>query len=154
MNATSFIDKKKRRAPPLSLRLSAEERARLECDAAGLSLSAYIKGRLFGEDAPRRITRGKAPVKDHQVLAQLLALLGTSHLANNLNLLARAAHTGSLPVTPDTEEELRQACVAVTAMRLMLMQALGMQVDEPKPAPRIGVIAAFRGCAKPAEVPR
>lgn len=154
MNATSSIDIKKRRAPPLSLRLSAEERTRLEQDATGLSLSAYIKGRLFGEDVPQRVTRGKTPVKDHQVLAQVLALLGTSHLANNLNLLARAAHTGSLPVTPDTEEELRQACVEVTAMRLMLMQALGMQVGEPKSAPRLAAIAAFRGSAKPAEVPQ
>jgi len=48
---------------PFSLRLSFEERARLERDAAGMSLGAYIRERLFGEDAAPRKTRGKFPVK-------------------------------------------------------------------------------------------
>jgi hypothetical protein len=92
-----------RTIPPFSLRLTFEERAKLERDAAGMALGAYIRSRLLDAEtvAPRK--RGKFPVKDHQALAQLLGLLGQSRLANNVNQLARAANTGSLAVTPDTE---------------------------------------------------
>ena len=127
------IQARKTRPAPLSIRLSAEERARLERDAAGLSLSAYIKERIFGVDAPRRLVRGKAPVRDHQALGQLLALLGASRLSSNLNQLARAAHVGALPVTPDTEAALQEACDEIASMRAMLMQGLGMRLWETEP---------------------
>lgn len=70
---------------PFSLRLSFEERAQLERDAAGLSLSAYVRERIFdgSKTTPRR--RGKFPVKDQKALASVLAMLGQSRLANNLN---------------------------------------------------------------------
>lgn len=82
-------------ASPFSLRLTFEERARLEHDAAGMSLGSYIRWRVFdpGNPPPRR--RGKMPVKDYQALGCLLGKLGESRLASNLNQLARAAHTGS-----------------------------------------------------------
>ena len=80
-----------RTIPPFSLRLTFEERAKLERDAAGMALGAYIRSRLLDPEtvAPRK--RGKFPVKDHQALAQLLGLLGQSRLANNVNQLAKAA---------------------------------------------------------------
>lgn len=83
-----------RTIPPFSLRLTFEERAKLERDAAGMALGAYIRSRLLDPEtvAPRKC--GKFPVKDHQALAQLLGLLGQSRLANNVNQLARAANTG------------------------------------------------------------
>jgi hypothetical protein len=61
-----------RTIPPFSLRLTFEERAKLERDAAGMALGAYIRSRLLDPEtvAPRK--RGKFPVKDHQALAQLL----------------------------------------------------------------------------------
>ena len=155
MNPVPSNDQQKpARAAPFSLRLSAEERARLDRDAAGVSLSAYIKDRLFGADAPRRITRGKAPVKDHQVLGRLLGQLGTLRLANNLNQLAKAANTGSLPVTPDTELALHQACAEIAVMRSMLMRALGTDISEapakPKaPGPAATLMAAFAQSARP-----
>lgn len=79
---------------PFSLRLSFEERARLEDDAAGISLGAYIRERLLGEDAEPRKTRGKFPVKDHEALGRVLAALGSSRLSSNLNQLAKAVNTG------------------------------------------------------------
>ena len=88
--------------PPFSLRLTFEERAALEQAAAGMPLGAYIRSRLFDGDLPPRRTRGKFPVKDQQALGKVLGELGKSRFANNLNQLARAANTGSLPVTPDT----------------------------------------------------
>jgi Bacterial mobilisation protein (MobC) len=113
-----------RTIPPFSLRLTFEERAKLERDAAGMALGAYIRSRLLDPEtvAPRK--RGKFPVKDHQALAQLLGLLGQSRLANNVNQLARAANTGSLAVTPDTEEALMSATADINHMRLLLIQAL------------------------------
>ena len=155
MNSVSSNDQQKlARAAPFSLRLSAEERARLNRDAAGVSLSAYIKDRLFGADAPHRITRGKAPVKDHQALGRLLGQLGSSRLANNLHQLAKAANTGSLPVTPDTESALHQACAEIAVMRSMLMRALCTEAAEspekPKaPAPDSTLMAAFAQSARP-----
>ncbi|WP_417524278.1 hypothetical protein [Marinovum sp.] len=111
---------------PFSLRLSFDERARLEQDAAGMALGAYIRDRLFGEDAAPRQSRGKSPVKDYAALGRVLAALGASRLSSNLNQLAKAVNTGSLPVTPETEEDLRQACKDVQAMRRDLLIALGL----------------------------
>jgi hypothetical protein len=69
-------------------------------------------------------------VKDAQPLGQLLGLLGKSRLANNLNQLAKAANMGSLPVTQETESDLREACAAVFEMRLLLLKALGLKILE------------------------
>lgn len=115
------------RPTPFSLRLTFEERAKLERDSAGMALGAYIRARLLDPDlvAPRK--RGKFPVKDHQALAQLLGLLGQSRLANNINQLARAANTGSLPVTPEVESALLSAVGDVNDMRQLLIQALNIE---------------------------
>lgn len=69
-----------KRPAPFSLRLSFEERERLERDALGVSLSAYIKAKIFDDVAPKRIVRGKTPVKNHVQLTRLLAMLGASPL--------------------------------------------------------------------------
>lgn len=111
--------------PPCSLRLTFEERARLERDAAGMSLGSYIRSRLFGDDVPPRRTRGKFPVKDQAALAKVMAVLGASRLSQNLNQLARAVNIGALPITPETDAELRDACRAVVDMRDELLRALG-----------------------------
>jgi hypothetical protein len=43
----------------LSVRLTHEERARLERDAVGMTLGAYIKWRTFDPDKPPPRVRGK-----------------------------------------------------------------------------------------------
>lgn len=111
---------------PFSLRLSPEERAALERSAGNVSLGAYIRSRLFEESiAPRRAIRSPRP--DSALLARVLAELGNSRLANNLNQLAKAANTGSLPVTPETEATLREAYTTVLTMRKLLVAALGLR---------------------------
>jgi hypothetical protein len=120
---------RKKRTPPFSLRLTFEQRARLEQEAAGSSLSAYIHERLFGAEAPpARRKRGKSPVKDQQAIAELLAKLGQSRLSSNLNQLARLANLGALPVTPDTETAIIEAADDIAAMRKLLIEALGLEV--------------------------
>ena len=117
---------------PFSLRLTFAERTRLERDAAGMALGAYIRETLFGEDAEPRRTRGKFPVKDHQALGRVLGAIGQSRLSSNLNQLAHAANTGSLPVSPETENALKDACSEIQAMRRDLLLALGL-VGENQP---------------------
>lgn len=116
--------------PPFSLRLTFEERARLNDEAGDMTLSDYVRSKLFQGNynppkKPKR--RRKSPVKDHASLAQVLALLGKSHIANNINQLAKAANTGSLPVNIDTERALNEAANDVARMRKMLIEALDLQ---------------------------
>ena len=115
---------------PLSIRLTEEERAILEKAAAGVGMSAFIRARLFdGRSHQRR--RGKMPVKDHETLGQALGRLGASGVARDLNELGAAARSGSLPLTPETEEVLRQACADIRAVREMIMAALGVGARKP-----------------------
>ncbi len=123
--------KKPQYPPPFSLRLTFEERAMLEKNAAGMSLGAYIRSQLLGEQASPRRTRGKFPVKDHTALGRVLAQLGASRLSANLNQLARAVNTGILPVAPETDEALQKACAAIEEMRTELLQALGKASGGP-----------------------
>ena len=102
-----------------------------------------IKSNLLGPSAcivagkspmprPPPRTRGKAPVRDHILLSQLMALLGQSRLSSNVNQLAKAANSGSLPVTPETESDLRHACRDIAEIRRMLMQALGLDAGDAR----------------------
>jgi hypothetical protein len=118
---------------PFSIRLSEEERQRLERAAAGMPLAAYIREKLLGQDVVHRRPRGKNPVKDHRSLAAVLGALGQSRLSNNLNQLAKAAHVGALPVTPEVEDELREACIAIQGMRRDLLAALGVRNEGEEP---------------------
>lgn len=120
---------KPKRPAPLSLRLTFQERAKLElwADKAGMSLSAYMKWCVFERDNPMPKTRMKHPTKDHKSLAKLLALLGASRIASNINQLAKAVHSGSLPVNADTETAITRACAAIEDMRFMLIRALGFK---------------------------
>ncbi len=120
-------DRPKRRAAPFCLRLSEDERARLTAEAGGAPLGAYIKAKVLGDSAPLRMRRTGVSIEDRQALAQLVALLGRSKLANNLNQLAHLAHIGALPVSPETESELREAYRDVGEMRRLLLLALGMK---------------------------
>lgn len=115
--------------PPVSLRLTFEERTRLEQDAIGMSLSAYIRSRLFDNKTSPRRKRQKVRIKDHKILAQLLGLLGQSRIASNLNQLAKASNKGALPVTTDIEKEIKEACAYVKHIREMLIEALGLQPE-------------------------
>jgi hypothetical protein len=111
--------------PPFSLRLTAEEKAALKREAGSMPLGAYIRSKLLGEASrPRRSRR--SPVQDEKALAQVLGELGRAKLSNNLNQLAKAVNIGSLPVTPETEKAIQDACLDVQWMRARLIEALGL----------------------------
>jgi septal ring-binding cell division protein DamX len=100
---------------------------RLEREAAGIPLGSYIRAKALNEPPPVNLRRSGLSIKDRHSLAKVLALLGQSRLANNLNQLAHLAHVGALPVNPETEAEIREASAAVRAMRADLLMALGLK---------------------------
>ena len=110
-----------------SLRLTEAERELLRRRAGSVPLGAYIRQTvLASENHSTRLGSQRAPLADHEAISRVLGLLGQSRLSSNLNQLAKAAHLGVLPVTPETEQEIADACAAVSIMRRDLMVALGL----------------------------
>lgn len=115
---------------PFSLRLTTDEKTALKREAGSMPLGAYIRKKLLGDTTNQRRNH-RMPVKDDKALAQLLGELGRARLANNLNQLAKAANTGSLPITPETEKALKTACQDVEWMKNRLIAALGLESMRP-----------------------
>lgn len=142
-----------KREAPFSLRLTFDERAKLEQQAGSMPLSAYIKSLLFADDAPVYRQRRRAPDADEKLLAELLACLGASRLSNNLNQLAKAANSGSLYCDEGTKIALNRACDDVHAMRILLMRGLGMKTDEVAPLKESPSQAFTRAAKRPSMFP-
>ena len=113
-------------APPFSLRLTEQERIVLDRLAGTKPIGTYIRSQLFLTPSPRK-RNFRRPVKDEQSLSRLLTELGRARLANNLNQLAKASNSGSLPVTPETEKALIEACEGIQYIREQLVKALGLR---------------------------
>lgn len=97
-----------------------------------MSLSRYIKGRIFDAQGKPKLSARALPVRDHIALAQVLGMLGAMQVAGSFWDLAAAAKSGALPVTPETEEELANACAAVLAVKAEVLRALGYEdVEAP-----------------------
>ncbi len=126
-------DQRPKYPPPFSLRFTFEERVKLDMLRGSMPLGQYIREQVLGDDAAPRKRRGRRPVKDHEALGRVLGALGSSRLSSNLNQLARATNSGSLPISPETEADLRQACEDVKAMRQKLLRALGSLSDGGEP---------------------
>ena len=122
----STRNSKRKAPPPFSLRLTASEKAELLRKAGSVPLGTYIRSQLLGNGASVRRTLRK-PVQDEKTLARLLGELGKARLSSNLNQLAKAANCGALPVTPETEQALAEACRDVRWMRDALIAALGFK---------------------------
>lgn len=123
---------KAKQPPPVSVRLTPDERAQLDADAQGTSLSAHIRERLFGEDAVPRKRRNRTPTIDQAALARVLGLLGQSRIANNLNQLAKSSHVDQLEWDDRTRQKIDEAYLHVREMRDELIRALGLfDGDQP-----------------------
>ena len=124
---------RKPRTRPFCIRLTDEEKDLLSDRAGKLPLGVYIRGMILASDeqSPRPRQRNpRTPVKDHGALARVLSALGQSRIANNLNQLAKAVNIGVLPVSPETEQDIGEACSAVSAMRNALIVALGLKTED------------------------
>lgn len=109
---------------PVTLRLTADERARLEELAVGMTLSAYIRACVFVEEEKRRKRRPKDSVADKKALAECLALFGQSRMASNLNQLAYHANVGALIVDDEVKAQITESYEAIQEMRALLIAAL------------------------------
>lgn len=120
-----------KRPAPLSLRLTADERSQLERQAGGMALGAYIKSVVFADGVPTYRRRRKPAVAEQQLLAEVLARLGETRTASNLNQIAKHLNQGTLVVDDELSEDLHRAVAEVAWMRATLIKALrGGQIDE------------------------
>ncbi|MEP1577192.1 plasmid mobilization protein [Roseibium album] len=119
--------KKRTSLSPLTLRLTVEERAKLEELAVGMTLSAYIRACVFNEEAKRRKRRPSRDIEDKKAAAEVLALLGQSRIASNLNQLAYHANCGVLEIGKNERAQIAEANVYLADIRWLLMRALGSQ---------------------------
>lgn len=117
---------RRRSIPPFSIRLSASERAHLEAVAGPRPLGAYIRSRLFGDQTDAR-RKSRRPSLDHQKLALVLAELGRSRLASNMNQIAKAANCGTLEISRELTADLQLACADIRMLRETLIAALGLK---------------------------
>ena len=116
---------KKAQPSPLTLRLTVEERERLEELAAGMTLSAYVRACVFAEETRRRKKRPKDVMADKRAAAEALALLGHSRIASNLNQLAYRANINALWWGATEKAHIEEANAHLKAIRSLLMTALG-----------------------------
>ena len=115
---------------PYSIRFTDEEREELGKLAKGQPWARYIKDVLFREKR-----RPKIIEIDRKGLGRLIGVLGRSRIATNINQLAKAANSGSLPVDDETRKALNQACRTVEWMRLSLLDILRNQNNPSAPLP-------------------
>lgn len=112
-----------KRLPPFSLRLSADERARMECLAKGMPLGTYIKACALDPKIAAKV-HAEPPESRRALLAQLIARLGS--VADTLKLIRAALERGALDFEPETEGALHTACADLSAIKAMVMRALGV----------------------------
>jgi hypothetical protein len=112
---------KRKRTTPFSIRFSDEERARVEARAGAMPVGAYIKSVVLSEDAPRYRKRRAMPEADQRLLAEILARLGASRSASNLNQIAKHLNQGTLIFDAELKADLKLACAEVAWIRTTLM---------------------------------
>lgn len=110
---------------PVTLRLTPDERAKLENLADGMTLSAYIRACVFAKEERRLKRRPKSAVENKKAIAEALALLGQSRIASNLNQLAYHANIGVLIESDETAAQISEANDHLKAIRVLLVQSLG-----------------------------
>lgn len=111
---------RKKRMPPLSIRLSPEERARLEFMAGDRPIGAFVKSRVFAanDNVPPK-------VYSRQESARILGLLARMDVFPALNGLLRAAGNGQVQLEPEMDAALSAACGDLAEIRDLLITALG-----------------------------
>jgi len=117
----------KKRPPPLSVRLSPEQRAQLERDAVGMSLNAYVLSCLFCARPKRK--RSHQPSKRDMAISRALRRLSHAGLAAYLTSQIVAQEEGRLRLSKREEVELRHAHGELGAVRRDLIVGLGLQAE-------------------------
>ena len=123
--------------PPLSIRVTPEERALLQRMAGKQAMSAFIRYRLFGDRAATRAKRyqekPKQPKMNHVEIARLLGMFGQSDLVRSVLALSFAAQAGQLVTSSETEEQIYRACKDIHEIKTTLITALNVKPQEASP---------------------
>ncbi len=118
------FDKITKQPPPFSIRFSWDQRAELDRLTHGQPWAGYIKDVLFVKKfRPQSVSR----IYDRQILATLLGALGKSRIASNINQLAKAANSGSLPVNEEVVNAIISAVRAIEWMKITLIEGMGLK---------------------------
>lgn len=113
----------------LSIPLTLDLKAELERRAGRQPVSAYARGVLFpaNDNTPRKPSVPRHSRMDRRDMAAVLARVGAMQASASLQELARLGRLGALPMTPEVEAALLQACADIAAIRTILMKALGLR---------------------------
>ena len=114
---------------PFSLRLSDEVRTELEKLAGGVPLGTFIREVIIKVILEKELRPSPRKTRsiDQKFAAMILGALGKTRIASNLNQLAKAANSGSLPVNEDVIKALNEAVQAILWIRDTLIKAMGIK---------------------------
>ncbi len=108
-----MLEKKKSESSPSCVRVSSKEREWLEQNAGSMTISAFIRWLIFGDNATPRKRRIKRPIKDYIALEQF----EPDCQRDQQQYMGCLAGNGKL---------LQEACKAIIEIRSILMKALGL----------------------------
>ncbi len=135
-NARAAKQKPKEPAmPPLSIRVTPQEKALLQRLAGKHAISTYVRHRLFGDVTAMRAKRyeekPKQPKLDHVEIARLLGMFGQSELARSMLALSLAVQAGQLVASSEVEQQICRACDDIHEIKTTLIMALKVKPQEP-----------------------
>lgn len=111
---------------PFSIRLTPAEKARLREDAAGEPLGTYVKKALFAPTTKAAARR--AMIDQHaRLIGQVLAMVGSSGIADALTTMALAIQSGTFEDEEGIKAALNKAESELSEIRITLLKALGMR---------------------------
>ena len=114
---------------PFSMRLSAQERARLDVLAGDMTTAAYVRSRLFDTPSPRSRKIRRFDV-NQSLLKKLVRQLGRQHISSRLHRILNAIDDGDLEVDDKLELELRYLCSELRHLRRNIRKALGDELSD------------------------
>ena len=114
---------------PFCMRLSVEERERLDTLAGDMPLGSYVRSRLFDTPSPRSRKVRRFDV-DQSMLKKLLRELGRQHISSRLHLIMNAIDDGDLEIDEELEVELRFLCSDLRHLRRNIRKALGDELSD------------------------
>jgi hypothetical protein len=115
----------------ISVRFTEEERAALMEAAGHISLSAFVRDCSI-DIADKRLKRKAQnynPSESRKLLAQILAQLGKSRASSALREILDLARLGALPITPELERKIDDACIDIATIKSTLITALDLRED-------------------------
>lgn len=114
---------------PYSILMSEAERHHIAqlAEPLGLSAPELIRTVMLSEDVEKKLLTIKKHHFDKQGSAKILAALGKSRIANNLNQIAKAIANGTLILSPDVIAQINEAYATIMWMRSLLIRQQGIK---------------------------